>query len=62
MSDFVEGQISPAARGAEGFGYDPIFFSPELGRTFGEASKAEKNHYSHRGRAFRKLLELLLSP
>lgn len=62
MSDFVEGQISPAARGAEGFGYDPIFFSPGLGRTFGEASKAEKNHYSHRGRAFRKLLELLLSP
>ncbi len=62
MSDFVEGQISLAARGAEGFGYDPIFFSPELGRTFGEASKAEKNHYSHRGRAFRKLLELLLSP
>ena len=44
------------ARGAHGFGYDPYFFSRELGRTFGEASAEEKERVSHRGRAFRALL------
>ena len=62
VSDFAEGTLTLEPHGTDGFGYDPIFFSSELGRTFAEASQREKNHYSHRGRAFRKLLELLLSP
>jgi len=61
-SDYVEGALNFEARGADGFGYDPIFFCPALGRTFAEASQVEKNNYSHRGRAFRKALELLLIP
>ncbi len=47
----VEGRIADAARGSGGFGYDPIFEVPELGRTFGELSAEEKHHLSHRGRA-----------
>lgn len=43
-----------------GFGYDPIFFSDELGKTFSEASIEEKNQVSHRGKAAAKLLECLL--
>ena len=45
------------ARGGEGFGYDPYFFSDELGATFGESSREAKERVSHRGRAFRALLE-----
>ena len=45
--------------GHEGFGYDPYFFSLELGKTFGEASVAEKEAVSHRGRAFRSLFDSL---
>lgn len=60
-SGFVDGVLTLEPRGKDGFGYDPIFFSPELGRTFAEASREEKNYYSHRGRAFRKLLDLLPS-
>ena len=59
VSDFVAGLIATKPQGAHGFGYDPIFFSPELGRTFAEASEDEKNRISHRGKAFRKVLELL---
>ena len=56
----VEGEILPAARGTEGFGYDPIFFSPELGKGLGEATLAEKRTVSHRGRAFAALRHHLL--
>lgn len=49
----VEGWITLENRGASGFGYDPIFFSPELNQTFAEASADAKNDVSHRGRAFR---------
>jgi XTP/dITP diphosphohydrolase len=56
----VEGWILPEARGTEGFGYDPIFFSPELGKSLGEASLAEKGTVSHRGRAFTALRDHLL--
>jgi XTP/dITP diphosphohydrolase len=49
------GRILEAPRGEAGFGYDPLFFSDELGRTFGEASAAEKDAVSHRGRALRAL-------
>jgi XTP/dITP diphosphohydrolase len=55
-----EGRIVLEPRGSAGFGYDPYFFSPELGLTFGEASLPAKHRVSHRGRAFRALAEMLL--
>ena len=58
----VEGEILPEARGSEGFGYDPIFYSPELGKGLGQATLAEKRTVSHRGRAFTALRAFLLSP
>ncbi len=52
----VEGRIATAARGAGGFGYDPLFVPDEGdGRTFAEMTPAEKHALSHRGRAFRAL-------
>lgn len=54
-----EGRIINEARGANGFGYDPVFWSPDIGRTFAEASPAEKHSVSHRGRALRGLLDVL---
>ncbi len=51
------GKIISSARGGEGFGYDPIFFSTELGKTFAEASAAEKNQVSHRAKAVRAFVE-----
>jgi XTP/dITP diphosphohydrolase len=56
FSDSVEGIILDAPRGSAGFGYDPVFFHEPSGRTFAEIPREEKNEYSHRGRAFRKLL------
>lgn len=55
-----EGRVVLAPRGTGGFGYDPYFFSPELGLTFGEATEPAKHRVSHRGRAFRALAEMLL--
>jgi XTP/dITP diphosphohydrolase len=57
----AEGIILDAARGSGGFGYDPLFFFPQIGKTFAELSAEEKSKYSHRGAAFRKLLEWLSS-
>jgi XTP/dITP diphosphohydrolase len=57
----VAGSIVHDARGAGGFGYDPYFFADELGQTFGEASREEKERVSHRGRAFRSLLDAISS-
>ena len=54
-----EGVILHAPRGRQGFGYDPLFFSPELGKTLSEVGITEKNTVSHRGRALRRLAELL---
>jgi XTP/dITP diphosphohydrolase len=51
----VEGEISQAAAGAHGFGYDPIFFYPPLNRTTAELSDEQKAAISHRARAFRDL-------
>jgi XTP/dITP diphosphohydrolase len=62
FSAAVEGLIAVAPRGTDGFGYDPIFFFPALGRTYAETTREEKNQYSHRGRAFRKLLAFLATP
>jgi XTP/dITP diphosphohydrolase len=53
----VRGQILSAPRGTGGFGYDPLFFVQELGKTLAEVSAEEKAAISHRGRAFRKFLE-----
>ena len=51
------GAMIDTARGAHGFGYDPYFVSDELGVTFGEATREAKEAVSHRGRAFRALLD-----
>lgn len=53
------GSITLSPEGEGGFGYDPVFFSPELGKTFAEASEEEKNSVSHRGRALAALKEQL---
>jgi XTP/dITP diphosphohydrolase len=53
------GRILESPRGTGGFGYDPFFFSEELGKTFGEATAEEKDGVSHRGRALRALVETL---
>jgi XTP/dITP diphosphohydrolase len=55
----VDGEILEAPRGDRGFGYDPVFYVSALGKGFAEISAEEKNAYSHRGRAFRKLLAFL---
>jgi XTP/dITP diphosphohydrolase len=61
VSDHAEGVIASEPRGANGFGYDPVFCFPDGRRTYAEISAEEKNLYSHRGRAFRKLVELPLA-
>ncbi len=53
----AEGIIIDSPRGANGFGYDPLFYFPEIGKTFAELSAEEKSKYSHRGAAFRRFLE-----
>jgi XTP/dITP diphosphohydrolase len=53
----AEGVVLERPRGSNGFGYDPLFYFPEIGKTFAELSAAEKAKYSHRGTAFRKFLE-----
>lgn len=55
----VEGRIIESARGAAGFGYDPLFVPEGWTRTFAEASGAEKDAVSHRGRAVRALIDYL---
>lgn len=52
----VDGRILTEETGANGFGYDSIFFSNDLGKSFGEATAEEKNSVSHRGRALQSLL------
>lgn len=55
----LEGLITDREIGAQGFGYDPVFFLPESGKTLAQMSPAEKNRISHRARAFGKAKELL---
>lgn len=52
----AEGVILNAPRGQNGFGYDPLFYFPAIGKTFAELSAEEKAQYSHRGAAFRAFL------
>ncbi len=54
-----EGVIVDKPKGENGFGYDPIFFYPELGKTFAELSMDEKSRVSHRGRAFQEIVREL---
>ncbi len=54
-----DGEITPVARGTNGFGYDPHFHIPSLGKCVAELSSAEKNGLSHRGQALRALVEKL---
>lgn len=61
FSNAVEGEILERPRGTEGFGYDPVFFFASAGKTFAEMSADEKNRYSHRAKAFRKLAGFLAS-
>ena len=53
----AEGVILNAPRGTNGFGYDPLFYFPEIQKTFAELSAEEKSKYSHRGAAFRQFLD-----
>ncbi len=53
----AEGVILHAPRGQNGFGYDPLFFFPQIEKTFAELTAQEKAKYSHRGAAFRQFLE-----
>jgi XTP/dITP diphosphohydrolase len=52
----AEGIILDAPRGKNGFGYDPLFYFPQIDKTFAELSAEEKAQYSHRGKAFRAFL------
>jgi XTP/dITP diphosphohydrolase len=60
FSASAEGILLDAPRGQGGFGYDPIFSFPALGKTYAEISRGEKNLYSHRGKAFHKALDFLV--
>lgn len=55
----VDGEILKERAGEHGFGYDPLFYSPELGKAFALATAEEKASVSHRGRALRQLVEKL---
>ena len=55
----VEGVILDSKQGDGGFGYDPIFYYPNLKKTFAELQKGEKNNISHRGKALRKFSQIL---
>jgi XTP/dITP diphosphohydrolase len=59
VSGKVDGEILAEPRGSGGFGYDPVFYFPARGKTFAELNAEEKNLQSHRGKAFRRLLEVL---
>jgi XTP/dITP diphosphohydrolase len=58
----AEGVILRSPQGANGFGYDPLFYFPQIQRTFAELTAEEKAEYSHRGTAFRKFLEWYEGP
>jgi XTP/dITP diphosphohydrolase len=56
----LEGVISEDPAGTKGFGYDPVFYVPDLGKTLAELSPEEKNRISHRARAFAEMREILI--
>ena len=59
VCESCEGRIAFSPRGQNGFGYDPIFFYPQLGKTFGEIDRETKATVSHRGKALKKLAQIL---
>lgn len=59
ISDYAAGLLLDTPRGDGGFGYDPVFFAPEASKTFAELTRDEKNLLSHRGKAFRRMIEEL---
>ncbi|MGB2628071.1 MAG: RdgB/HAM1 family non-canonical purine NTP pyrophosphatase [Candidatus Acidiferrum sp.] len=59
VSAKADGIILAEPRGSGGFGYDPVFYFPELKKTFAELRENEKNVHSHRGKAFRRMMEIL---
>jgi XTP/dITP diphosphohydrolase len=59
VSNRVDGIIGEAPCGSRGFGYDPVFYYPPARKTFAEISEEQKNLFSHRGKALRRLLELV---
>ena len=61
FSASAQGELLDEPRGLGGFGYDPIFYFPALGKTYAEISREEKNLYSHRGKAFHNALNFLLN-
>jgi XTP/dITP diphosphohydrolase len=61
VSDFAAGELLDSPRGLGGFGYDPVFYVPELRKSFAELTREEKNGLSHRGKAFRRLMESTLA-
>ena len=58
--DICEGEIIPEERGSQGFGYDPIFFIPEMQKTMAELDMDVKNHISHRARAIMGMIPTLI--
>jgi XTP/dITP diphosphohydrolase len=59
VRESCEGRIALAPRGQKGFGYDPLFFFPDFGKTFGEIDRATKATVSHRGKALKRFAEAL---
>ena len=59
VRECCEGRIAFALKGSNGFGYDPLFFYPPFGKTFGEIDRETKATVSHRGKALKKLVEML---
>jgi XTP/dITP diphosphohydrolase len=55
-----QGEVIPEERGGQGFGYDPIFLIPKLSKTMAELTMEEKNSLSHRARAVRAVLPILV--
>jgi XTP/dITP diphosphohydrolase len=60
VQETVHGLVAEAPRGANGFGYDPLFLLPERGKTIAELPDPEKDLVSHRGRAARRMLDIML--
>jgi XTP/dITP diphosphohydrolase len=61
VRECCDGRIAFARKGTNGFGYDPLFFYPPFGKTFGEIDRETKATVSHRGKALKKLAEMLPS-
>ena len=62
VSDFAEGMIASEPRGTNGFGYDPVFWIPDISCTYAEMSPEGKDFLSHRGKAFRRVREVFSPP